>query len=196
MPTRVLMMVGDFVETLEVYAPYMALQCLGFTVEICCPNKNKGETVTTAIHNFNPMFQTYEEKLGYNIPCTINFPDVNPRDFDAMWIPGGRSPEYLRTNPKVCEMVKFMMDQNRPVAASCHGPQLLVPTGAISGRKMTCYPSCEVEVTLAGANFTKCPPTECVVDGNLITGPTFMSTPKMVHAFAEMLGCKIVPPTH
>lgn len=121
MPKRVLMIVGDFAETIETFTPYFGMKMMGIEVDMVCPNKKKGERVTTAVHDFT-TFQTFEETRGHTCEMTVNFPECNPNNYDGLWIPGGRAPEYLRTNPKVVEMVKHFMTSNKPVAASCHGP--------------------------------------------------------------------------
>ena len=117
---KVLMLVGDFVESLEVYGVMFALQCCGIQVDTCCPDKNTGDKVQGAVHDFTD-FQTYEEKKGHLIPITLNFESVNPGDYDGLWIPGGRAPEYLRTKPKVVEIVNYFLTQNKPIGAMCHG---------------------------------------------------------------------------
>lgn len=194
MTKKILMIVGDFVETLEVYGPLFTLKTLGFNVDIVCPNKNKNETVTSAVHDFTPGFQTYTEKTGHLVYTTVNFTEVNPKTYDGLIIPGGRAPEYLRCIPQVVEVVKYFIETNKPIAAVCHGPQLLLATGTCTGRKITCYPTVMPECTLTGAQYTKVPNDECIVDGNLVTGPTYLSTPKMMTNFAELLGTKITPP--
>ena len=191
MTKKILMIVGDFVETIETFTPYFTMKMMGFTVDVVCPGKVKGDTVMTAVHEFT-TFQTYEEKRGHCFTLTCTFTEVNPTTYDALYIPGGRAPEYLRTNPKCVEMVKHFMTANKPVAAMCHGVQLLVPTGGITGRKVTCFPACEIECTLAGCDFVKVPKDECVVDGNLITCPTWLACPTMMLKFVEMCGVKIM----
>ena len=193
MTKKILMIVGDFVETLETYTPYFTMKMMGLTVDVVCPNKVKGETVCTAVHDFT-TFQTYEEKRGHNLTLTATFTEVNPTTYDALWIPGGRAPEYLRTDPKVVEIVKHFMTANKPVAAMCHGVQLLVPTGTIAGRKITSFPTCEIECTLAGSEFVKVPNDDCVVDGNLLTSPTWLACPTMMLKFVEMCGVKVITP--
>ena len=167
---------------------------MGFTCEIACPNKNKGETITTAVHDYSPLHQTYTEKPGHCVYITANLNDLNPKNYDALYIPGGRSPEYLRCNPKVLECVTCFMTCGKPIATVCHGPQILLATGMMQGRKVTCYPTVMPECQLAGIECIKVPNDECVVDGNIVTGPTWMSCPNVMMNFTEMLGCKITPP--
>jgi protease I len=195
MTKNILMIVGDFTETLEAFVPMMTLRTLGFNVDVCCPNKTKGDTVTTAVHDFSPICQTYTEKPGHALVITVNFPEINPKNYDGLYLPGGRAPEYLRINPKVCEIVKSFIECNKPIAAMCHGPQILLATGCMPGRKMTCYPTIMPECTMTGTQYVKIPNDECLVDNNIVTAPTWMACPRMMTCFTELLGCKITPPT-
>lgn len=192
MTKKILMIVGDFSETLEVWAPLFTMRTLGFEVDVGCPNKTKGETCTLAVHDFSPQFQTYTEKPAHLIYMTCTLNDVNPKTYDGLYLPGGRAPEYLRTCPKVVECVKCFLTCNKPIAAMCHGPQMLLCTGfPMTGRKMTCYPTVMPDCTTAGCEYVKVPNDDCCVDGNIVTTPTWMGCPKMVCCFTEMLGCKI-----
>jgi protease I len=190
MTKKVLMIVGDFAETLEVYCPMFMMQCMGIEVEVVCPNKNKGECVTTAVHDFTPEFQTYTEKTGHTITLTCNWNSINPKNYDGLCLPGGRAPEYLRLNPTVMECVKCFITCGKPIAAMCHGPQLLTATGMMNTRKMTAYPTCMPEITMCNAEYVKVPNDECCVDGNIVTAPTWMACPKMVNNFVNLLGVK------
>lgn len=194
MPKKILMIVGDFSETLEVYTPLFTLRCLGFEVDVACPNKTKGDTITTAVHDISPLHQTYTETPGHACMITCNFETLNPKNYDGLCLPGGRAPEYLRMNPKVLECVKCFITCCKPIAAMCHGPQLLLATGCMTGRKMTCYPTVMPECTLANTEYCKVPNDECIVDNNIVTAPTWMACPQMMMCFTELLGCKITPP--
>ena len=149
MPKKILMIVGDFSESLEVYGPLFTLKALGFDIDIACPNKPKGDTCTTAVHDCCPLYQTYTEKPGYAVMMTVTMNDVNPKMYDALYLPGGRAPEYLRTMPKVVECVKYFMETGKPIAAMCQGTQIMFATGTCQGRKMTCYPTMMPECIMA-----------------------------------------------
>ena len=192
MTRKILMIVGDFTETLEVYVPLFTLRTLGFEVDVCCPNKNKGESVSTAVHDLSPEYQTYTERPGHALIMTCNFNEVNPKNYDGLYIPGGRAPEYLRTNPNVVECVKCFVTCGKPIAAMCHGPQLLLATQCMPKRRLTCYPTVMPEVTLAGGEYVKCPNDEVVVDGNIVTAPTWLACPRLITEFTTLLGCKPV----
>ncbi len=201
MTKKILMIVGDFVENMEAFAPFNTLKVLGFQVDTVCPKRKKGEYVLTAIHEREPTtktekfhLQTYTEKRGHCIPLTTTFDEIDPKNYEALVIPGGRSPEYLRMIPKVVEIVKYFIEANKPVTSLGHGSQLLVATNSMQGRKLTCYPTCAVEVKLAGAHYQRVEPMESIVDGKLVTGEGWESIPSVLIRFTELLGVKVQAP--
>ena len=135
---KILMLVGDYVEDYEVMVPFQALQMVGHTVHAVCPGKKAGESVRTAIHDFVGD-QTYKETPGHNFTLNATFADVKPEKYDALVLPGGRAPEYLRLNPRVLDIVRHFAAKKKPIAALCHGPQLLTAAGVASGRSISCY---------------------------------------------------------
>ena len=149
---KLLMLVGDYVEDYEVMVPFQALQMVGHTVHAICPDKKSGQHVRTAIHDFEGD-QTYSEKPGHNFVLNATFADIKPQDYDALVIPGGRAPEYLRLNPKVLEIVRYFAEADKPIAALCHGPQILAAAGVIKGKRLNAYPACQPDVELAGGVF-------------------------------------------
>ena len=149
---KLLMLVGDYVEDYEVMVPFQALQMVGHTVHAICPDKKSGEFVRTAIHDFEGD-QTYSEKRGHNFVLNATFADVNPHDYDGLVVPGGRAPEYLRLNPKVLGIVRYFCEADKPIAALCHGAQILAAARIISGKRVNAYPACAPEVELAGGIF-------------------------------------------
>jgi protease I len=159
-------------------------------VHAVCPGKKAGEFVRTAIHDFVGD-QTYMEKSGHNFALNATFADIKPEDYDALLIPGGRGPEYLRLTPRVLEIVRHFFETGKPVAAVCHGPQILTAAGVVRGRRMTAYPAIGPEVTLAGGEYVNVPVTDAVVDGNLVTSPAWPGHPKWLAAFLQVLGTKI-----
>jgi protease I len=142
---KLLMIVGDYVEDYEVMVPFQALQMVGHTVHAVCPDKKEGEFVRTAIHDFEGD-QTYSEKRGHNFTLNATFAEIQPSQYDALVVPGGRAPEYLRLNPKVVNLVKHFHESGKPIASLCHGPQLLATAGALKGKKVSAYPACAPEV--------------------------------------------------
>src|SRR3954464_13273025 len=135
---KLLMLVGDFVEDYETMVPFQALQMVGHTVHAVCPGKKAGEKVRTAIHDFEGD-QTYSEKPGHNFALNATFAEVKAADYDALVIPGGRAPEYLRLNPAVLDVVRPFFEAKKPVAAICHGPQILAAAGVLKGRTCSAY---------------------------------------------------------
>ena len=142
---KLLLLAGDFVEDYEIMVPFQALQMVGHSVDAVCPGKKKGDQVRTAIHDFEGD-QTYTEKRGHNFTLNATFDEIDAAQYDALVIPGGRAPEYLRLNPKVLNIVRHFAAANKPIAALCHGAQLLAAAGVLKGRKLNCYPACSPEV--------------------------------------------------
>jgi protease I len=187
---KILFLTGDFAEDYETMVPFQMLQMVGHEVHAICPGKKKGQTVKTAIHDFEGD-QTYTEKPGHNFVLNFTFDDVNPADYDGLAIAGGRAPEYLRLDKRVLEITKHFFDANKPVAAVCHGIQILTAAGVVKGRTLTAYPAVGPEVTLAGGNFKDVGADEAVVDGNLVTSPAWPGSPAMISEFLKLLGTKI-----
>ena len=187
---NILFLTGDFAEDYETMVPFQMLVMVGHNVHAVCPDKKKGDTVKTAIHDFEGD-QTYSEKPGHNFTLNYSFADVKPENYDALVIAGGRAPEYLRLNKNVIDIVKHFFDKNKPVAAICHGPQILSAAGVLKGRKLTAYPAVGPEVTVAGGNYQNVNVDDVVVDGNLVTSPAWPAHPKFISAFIKLLGTKI-----
>jgi protease I len=187
---RVLMLVGDYVEDYEAMVPFQALQMVGHTVHAVCPGKRAGDKVRTAVHDFEGD-QTYSEKRGHDFALTATFDEVRAADYDALLIPGGRSPEYLRLNPAVLDVVRHFFAANKPVAAVCHGPQLLAAAGVLKGRACNAYPAVGPDVTLCGGTFVELPIDGAHTDGNLVTAPAWPAHPAWLRAFLSLLGTRI-----
>jgi protease I len=188
---KLLLLAGDFVEDYEIMVPFQALQMVGHTVDAVCPGKRKGEQVRTAIHDFEGD-QTYSEKRGHNFTLNATFDEIHAEHYDGLVIPGGRAPEYLRLNPKVLEIVRYFANSNKPIAAICHGPQLLAAAGVLregplKGKRLNAYPACGPEVELAGGTFELVDFTDAVVDGKLVTGPAWTAHPAWLARFLEVL---------
>ena len=163
---RILFLTGDFAEDYETMVPFQALQMVGHTVHAVCPGKQAGDKIKTAIHDFEGD-QTYSEKPGHLFALNASFDDVKVGDYDALMIAGGRAPEYLRMNPRVLEIVREFASAVKPIAAVCHGAQLLTAAGVIRGKRVSAYPACAAEVEMAGASFADIDVTDAVTDGNL-----------------------------
>jgi protease I len=191
MSKKILMLVGDFAEDYEVMVPFQALLAVGHTVHAVCPGKKGGEKIRTAIHDFEGD-QTYTEKRGHDFALTATFDDVKPESYDALVIAGGRAPEYLRLNEKLLGVVRHFFREDKPVAAICHGAQILTAAGVIKGRKVSAYPAVGPEVRLAGGEYADIAIDQAVTDGNLVTAPAWPAHPAWLAKFFEVLGTRIL----
>jgi protease I len=189
---KILMIVGDYVEDYEVMVPFQALLMVGHTVHAVCPGKKAGEQVRTAVHDFEGD-QTYSEKRGHNFTLNAAFDDVKAEDYDALVIPGGRAPEYIRLNENVLKAVRHFSDKNKPIAAICHGAQVLAAAGVIKGKGCTAYPAVGPDVKNSGGNWVEVPVDKAHVDGNLVTAPAWPAHPEWLAKFLKVLGTKIEP---
>jgi len=183
---KLLMLVGDFVEDYEAMVPFQSLQMVGHTVHAVCPGKKAGEVVRTAIHDFEGD-QTYSEKRGHNFALNASFDEVKAESYDGLVIPGGRAPEYLRMNERVLEIVRHFFEAKKPVAALCHGAQILTAAGVAKGRSISAYPAVGPEVTAAGGRYVSIGMTEAHADGNLVTGAAWPAHPAWLGKFLEVL---------
>ena len=187
---KILMLVGDYVEDYETMVPFQALTMVGHKVDAVCPDKKAGQTVRTAIHDFEGD-QTYSEKPGHLFALNADFAAVRAEDYDALVIPGGRAPEYLRLNARVLELVRAFDAVQKPIAAVCHGAQLLAAAGVLEGRACSAYPACAPEVRLAGGEYVDIPVDQAHVQGNLVSAPAWPAHPAWLAKFLEVLGTRI-----
>lgn len=189
---RILMLVGDYVEDYEAMAPFQMLLMVGHQVDAVCPDKKAGESIATAIHDFEGA-QTYSEKRGHNFRLNASFSEVKPESYDALVIPGGRAPEYLRLNKRVLEIVRHFAEAKKPIAAVCHGLQILTAASVVHGRQCTAYPAVRPELLAAGAEWIE--PSAALdsahVDGNLVTAPAWPAHPAWMRAFLKLLGTPV-----
>ena len=165
MSKKILLLCGDYTEDYETMVPFQALSMLGYQVDAVCPGKKAGDTVATAIHDFLGK-QTYTELTGHNFALTADFDAVNTADYAGLFITGGRAPEYIRLNPRVIEIVQEFFQAEKPVAAICHGPQVLTAAGVLKGYKATCYEAVGPDIALAGGEYVNVPADQAVVDKN------------------------------
>ncbi|URM41626.1 MULTISPECIES: DJ-1/PfpI family protein [Acinetobacter] len=190
MSKKILMLVGDYAEDYETMVPFQFLTGLGYTVHAVCPNKKNGDHIATAIHDFEGE-QTYSEKRGHNFAINYDFDAINTEDYVGLVIPGGRAPEYLRMNERVNEIVREFDRVKKPIAAVCHGAQLLAAADVLQGRLCSAYPACAAEVKLAGGQYADIAVTEAVTDGHLVTAPAWPAHPAWLAQFVKVLGAKI-----
>lgn len=191
---RILMLVGDYVEDYEAMAPFQMLTMVGHRVDAACPDKRAGQTVRTAIHDFEGD-QTYSEKPGHRFAVTVDFDAVDPAQYDALVLPGGRAPEYLRLDARVIAIVRHFVDAGKPIAAICHGPQLLMAVDALNGKTCTAYPALKPDVERSGGRWVdpNATFTNAVVDGRLVTAAAWPAHPEWIRKFLDVLGTTIKP---
>jgi protease I len=189
---NILFLVGDYVEDYEVMVPFQMLQMVGHTVHAVCPDKTSGQTVRTAVHDFEGD-QTYSEKPGHNFALNATFAEVRPEAYDALVIPGGRAPEYIRLNERVLEITRHFATANKPIAAICHGVLVLSAAGVLEGRSSSAYPACGPDVQRAGGTYMDIPVDQAHVDGNLVTAPAWPAHANWIAAFLKVLGTRIEP---
>lgn len=187
---KVLMLCGDFTEDYETMVPFQALSVLGYEVDAVCPDKKAGDVVATAVHDFLGE-QTYTELRGHNFALNATFDEVNTADYAGLFITGGRAPEYIRLNARVLEIVREFFAANKPVAAICHGPQVLTAAGVLDGYTATAYPAVGPDIALAGGTYKEAGMDEAVVDRNLVTSPAWPGNTAICREFAKLLGAKI-----
>ncbi|BDD11373.1 protease [Fulvitalea axinellae] len=187
---NILLLTGDYAEDYETMVPFQMLQMIGCEVHAVCPDKSAGDKVITAIHDFEGE-QTYSEKKGHYFTLNATFDKINPELYDGLVIVGGRAPEYLRLNPTVLEHVKHFFKENKPVAAICHGIQILTAAKVLSGRRLTAYPAVAPEITLADGEYVEVPVHTAVTDGNLVTAPAWPAHPEWIRAFLDILGLRV-----
>lgn len=190
MAKKVLLLCGDFTEDYETMVPFQAMSMLGYQVDAVCPDKKAGDTVATAVHDFLGE-QTYAESRGHNFALTADFDKVKVKDYEGLFITGGRAPEYIRLNERVLQIVKEFFKAQKPVAAICHGPQVLAAAGVLKGYKATAYPAVGPDITLAGGKYVAVDATEAVVDRNLVTAPAWPGDTAIVREFVKLMGAKI-----
>ncbi|MCP5419349.1 MAG: DJ-1/PfpI family protein [Gammaproteobacteria bacterium] len=187
---RILMLVGDFGEDYEIMVPFQALSMVGHQVHAACPDKKAGDRIKTAIHDFEGD-QTYSEKLGHGFTLNASFDEVDAAQYDALVLPGGRAPEYLRLNERVIRLVRQFAEANKPIAAICHGAQILAAAQVIEGKQVSAYPACSPEVRLAGGSYADIPVDAAVTDGQLVTAPAWPAHPQWLAQFLKVLGTEI-----
>ncbi|MFV8192167.1 DJ-1/PfpI family protein [Acinetobacter soli] len=190
MTKQILMLVGDYAEDYETMVPFQFLTALGYYVHAVCPDKIEGDHIATAIHDFEGE-QTYSEKRGHNFAINYNFENVQPDQYVGLVIPGGRAPEYLRMNARVIAIVQAFDQAKKPIAAVCHGAQILAAADVLKGKTCSAYPACAAEVKLAGGTFADISVTDAVTDGHLITAPAWPAHPEWLAQFIKALGATV-----
>ena len=190
MSKKILLLVGDYVEDYEAMVPYQAMLSVGLEVDTVAPDRNKGDTVPTAVHDFVGD-QTYKETPGHRFAITKNFADIRAEDYDGFYVAGGRAPEYIRLNQRVLEITRHFFEADKPVAAICHGIQVLTAAKVLQGKTLTAYVAIGPDIELAGGTWKNVPADQAVVDGNLVTSPAWPGHPAILKEFYQLLGLRI-----
>lgn len=186
MSKKILIIAGDFVEDYELMVPFQCLKMLGHDVDVVCPDKEAGEQIKTAIHDFEGD-QTYTEKPGHNFTLNASFDEIDETKYDALLIPGGRAPEYIRLNGRVIEMVKHFDDEKKPIASVCHGAQVLVAAGVVKDKTCSAYPACAPDINTNGGTWIDVGFEDAYVDGHLVTAAAWPAHPAWLAKFNELL---------
>jgi protease I len=181
---KILILTGDAAESLEVLYPYQRLLEEGYEVDVAAPSRKKLQFV---VHDFVEGFDTYTEKLGYTWPADLRFADVDPSQYVAVVIPGGRAPEYIRNDADCQRIVRHFFEQDKPVAQICHAPLVLAAAGLLKGRRTAAYPALAPDVAAAGAEFVD---SGAVVDGMMVSARAWPDHPTWMRAFIELLRAK------
>lgn len=184
MSKKILMFAGDYTEDYEIMVPFQTLEVLGFKVDIASPGKKSGETIQTAVHGFKEKEQTYYEVPGHVFTLNYTFDDIKIEEYAGLYIPGGRSPEYLRLNAKVVEYTNYFISKKLPLCVVCHGSLILAATKNIKGRKLSGFYTTKPDIESVGGVYT---PGDAVTDGNIVSGETYMSHVPLLKAFLAML---------
>ncbi|MCY4781488.1 DJ-1/PfpI family protein [Sphingobacterium sp. UT-1RO-CII-1] len=190
MEKKVLLIVGDYVEDYEAMVPFQAMGSIGIKVDAIAPDRKKGDVVPTAVHDFTGD-QTYIELRGHNFAINKDFESVDPSEYDGLYIAGGRSAEYIRLNKKVIEFTQHFFEKNKPVAAICHGIQVLTTAQVLKDRTLTAYVAVGPDIELAGGTWKNIPADQAIVDGNLVTSPAWPGHQAILKEFYKLLGITI-----
>ncbi len=188
---KILMLVGEFSEEYEIFVFQQAMEAVGHRVDVVCPDKKKGDVIKTSLHDFEGD-QTYTEKPGHLFQLNKTFSAVREADYDAVYIAGGRGPEYIRIYPRVIEIVRNFHAAGKPIFTICHGVQVLMAAdGVIAGRKVAALHYCEPEVLLAGGIYVDVPPTGATRDGNLVSAKGWPGLAAFMRECLTVLGTEI-----
>lgn len=188
---KILMLTGEFSEEYEIFVFEQAMQAVGHTVHVVCPDKKAGEVIKTSLHDFEGH-QTYTEKPGHDHYCSRTFAEVRPEEYDAVYCAGGRGPEYIRIDPRVQAIVRHFHATGKPIFTICHGVQILIAVdGVVAGREVAALQYCEPEVRLAGGIYVDVPPTGAHRDGNLVSAKGWPGLAAFMRECLAVLGTEV-----
>lgn len=188
---KILMLCGEFTEEYEIFVYQQAMEAVGHTVHVVCPDKRAGDTIATSLHDFEGH-QTYTEKPGHAVLINKTFAEIRGDDYHAVYCPGGRGPEYIRTDKRIQTLVRHFHETRKPIFTICHGVQILVAVdGVVRGKRVGALAACEPEVTLAGGIYVDLSPTEALVDGTMVSGKGWTALAAFIRECLNVLGTEI-----
>ena len=193
---KILMLTGDFTEEYEIFVYQQAMEAVGHTVHVVCPDKSAGDMIKTSLHDFEGD-QTYTEKPGHNALINKTFSDAEKQlsQYDAVYCAGGRGPEYIRTDKRIQAMVRHFHEAKKPIFTICHGVQILIAVdGVVRGKKVAALAACEPEVTLAGGTYIDLSPTDAYVDGTMVSAKGWTALAAFIRECLKVLGTEIRHP--
>jgi protease I len=190
---KILMLTGEFTEEYEIFVYQQAMEAVGHTVHVICPDKKAGDLIKTSLHDFEGD-QTYTEKMGhyFTINKTFAEAEANPAQYDAVYCAGGRGPEYIRTDKRVQGIVRHFHEAKKPIFTICHGVQILIAVdGVVRGKKVAALGACAPEVELAGGTYIDVAPTEAYVDGTMVSAKGWTGLAAFIRECLKVLGTEI-----
>jgi protease I len=188
---KILMLTGEFTEEYEIFVFQAAMEAVGHTVHVICPDKKAGEMIATSLHDFEGH-QTYTEKPGHNHLINKTFSEVKPEEYHAVYCAGGRGPEYIRTDPRIQAMVRHFHESKKPIFTICHGVQILIAVdGVVRGKTVAALGACAPEVALAGGTYVDLSPTDAHVDGTMVSAKGWTALSAFIRECLKVLGTEI-----
>ena len=179
--SKVLIPVGDAVEAVDTLYPFFRVQEDGFQAVVAGPEARVYHMV---MYEIPPGWDLTREGPSYHIEATIAFRDVNPEEYDGLFLSGGRAPEYLRYDQDLLRIVRHFFDEEKPVACVCHGVEIVAAADVIRGKKMATVPKCQLDVEFSGGTFVD---EGCVLAGNMVSGRTWHDHHLYMPTFMRML---------
>ncbi|MDZ5699812.1 DJ-1/PfpI family protein [Chelativorans sp. M5D2P16] len=188
---KILMLTGEFTEEYEIFVFQQAMEAVGHTVHVICPDKNAGDVIKTSLHDFEGH-QTYTEKPGHDFVINKTFSEVRPEEYDAVYCAGGRGPEYIRTDERIQTIVRHFHETDKPIFTICHGVQILIAVdGVLEGKRVGALGACAPEVRLAGGTYVDLSPTEALVDGKMVSAKGWTALAAFMRECLKVLGTEI-----
>ena len=184
---RAIMLTGDAAEELDVMYPLYRVREAGWDCDVAALSRRDVQLV---IHDFDPNSDAYTEKNGRKLPVDLAFSEVEVERYQALIIPGGRAPEYIRVDPDVRRITEWFFAKDLPVGTICHGPQVPAVYGLLQGRRTASFPPLTGDMENAGATVVDAPD---VVDGNMVSCRGWPDMPEWSRAFMAVLERAAIP---